>query len=80
MNDLRLGGSLPNKPLKLRLKELREAQGMTVSQLSMAVGCSTTTITRLERGAGRPNKADLDRFAAALGVGPDELLAAEAEP
>src|SRR5262249_48999691 len=74
MTELRLGGSLPNKPLKLRLKALREAQGITREELAARVGCSRMTILRLERGDGRPNARDLEKLAKALGGTVDELL------
>jgi transcriptional regulator with XRE-family HTH domain len=74
MTEIRFGKSLPARPLKLRMKGLREAQGLTVPQLAQRAGCSPVTIQRLERGEGRPNRADLERFAAALGVSPEELV------
>jgi putative transcriptional regulator len=80
MTELRLGGSLPNRPLKLRLKEIREAQGLTREELAARVGCSRMTILRLERGDGRPNARDLDKLAKALGVTVKELLTEAAPP
>src|SRR5262245_54053702 len=74
MNNLRLGRDAPAPPLKLRLKELREARGLTLAQLAALFGCHLSTVTRLERGLGRPNRADLERFASALGVSPEELI------
>jgi transcriptional regulator with XRE-family HTH domain len=59
---------------RLRVKELREARGLTVTQLAERAGCATSTIIRLERGNGRPNRTDLERFAAALGVMVEELI------
>jgi transcriptional regulator with XRE-family HTH domain len=74
MTDLRFGLALPAGPLKLRLKELRVARGLTHGQLAALAGCHISTITRLERGDGRPSRKDMERFAAALGVTPGELL------
>jgi transcriptional regulator with XRE-family HTH domain len=78
MADIRFGGSLPDTPLKLRLRELREARGLTHGQLAALAGCHVSTLTRLERGDGRPNRADLERFAAALGVTVEDLIEPEA--
>jgi transcriptional regulator with XRE-family HTH domain len=74
MSEFTLRGSLPAGPLKLRVKELREARGLTRADLAARAGCDRMTIARLERGAGRPNAKDLERLASALGVTPEELV------
>jgi transcriptional regulator with XRE-family HTH domain len=74
MAEIRFGGSLPAGPLKLRLKELRLARGLRPGELATLAGCHISTIMRLERGEGRPSQADLERFAAALGVKAEDLI------
>jgi transcriptional regulator with XRE-family HTH domain len=74
MPDPSFGPRPPFKPLKLRVKELREARGLPQAELARLAGCAIPTITRLERGEGRPNRADLERFAAALGVTVEDLI------
>jgi transcriptional regulator with XRE-family HTH domain len=75
---IHLGGSPPHGPLKLRVRELREALGLTPAELAARMGCHVMTIRRLELGGGRPNAADLGRLAKALEVEPSELLEAAA--
>jgi transcriptional regulator with XRE-family HTH domain len=62
-------------PLKLRVRELREAAGLKPGELAAQAGCATSTIVRLESGHGRPNEKDLAKLATALGVTPAELVA-----
>jgi transcriptional regulator with XRE-family HTH domain len=76
VSEFRIGANQPPRgPLKLRLRELREAAGLTQYQLADAVGCHVMTIVRLEKGEGRPNAATLGQLASALGVTPAELVA-----
>ena len=77
MTEFRLAGSLSTGPLKLRLKELREARGLSYAQFGALAGCHISTIIRLEKGMGRPSARDIERFASALGVEPSELIADE---
>jgi transcriptional regulator with XRE-family HTH domain len=72
MAEFTLRGSSA-KPLKLRMRVLREARGLTQAQLAERAGCNVVTIIRLERGNGHPNRADLERFAKALSVTLQEL-------
>jgi transcriptional regulator with XRE-family HTH domain len=74
MTDIRLGGALPDTPLRLRLKELREARGLTIGQLASLTGFHVATLNRIERGGGRPSARDIERLAKALGVRPEELV------
>ena len=66
-------------PLPARLRELREAKGMSRADLALASGVPYTAIENIERG--RTPTPGYDTFLAlarALGVTPD-ALAAEAE-
>lgn len=53
--------------LGLQYAEARRARGMTQQQLSEASGIPQADISRLERGAGNPTEATLQRLAEALG-------------
>jgi putative transcriptional regulator len=65
-------------PLQLRLRELREARGLTQAQLADAAGVRRATISDLENGATRQDTLDLiDRLCAALKVEPGELIVRE---
>jgi len=62
-------------PVYLRLKELREAKGLTQVALAGLVGCRGATINDLENHKSR--RIDLDllgRLARALSVEPGELF------
>jgi transcriptional regulator with XRE-family HTH domain len=56
------------------MRDLREARGLGVKHLAERAGADTMTIVRLERGHGRSNQADLERFGAALGVAVEALI------
>lgn len=65
-------------PARFRIKELREARGLTQAALAQAVGVRQATINDLENGKSRQDTLDLiDRLCAALGVDPGELIARE---
>jgi transcriptional regulator with XRE-family HTH domain len=66
MPDPSFGPRPPFKPLKLRVKELREARGLSQPELARLAGCAIPTIIRLERGEGGPNRADLVSLRAVL--------------
>jgi len=64
--------------LKLRIKELRTAQGMTQAQLAEKAGVGRGTVNRLERS--RPASIDfvvLERLADALGINAALLIVHE---
>jgi DNA-binding Xre family transcriptional regulator len=66
-------------PLRIRLKEAREAKGLTQLALADLAGVRQATISEMETGAVRRVSLDvLERLADALGVEPGELL--EREP
>ncbi|MGH3217916.1 MAG: helix-turn-helix domain-containing protein [Streptosporangiaceae bacterium] len=53
--------------LGLQFIEARKARGMTQQQLSEASGVPQADISRIERGAGNPTEATLQRLAEGLG-------------
>lgn len=62
-------------PIRVRLRELREAKGLSQEALGEAAGVRQATISELE--SGRKQRLDfgiLERLADALGVEPGELL------
>lgn len=52
--------------LGLQYRDARVAQGLTQSELAARSGIAQAEISRIERGAGNPTEATLDRLAAAL--------------
>lgn len=60
-----------------RIRELREARGMTLDQLGEAVGTSFQQIARLEGGERRLSEKWIRPIARALGVAPGDLLLPE---
>jgi len=65
-------------PIVVRLRELREARGLSQLQLSERAGVRQATISELESGKKlRLDFGILDRLCAALGVEPGELLERE---
>lgn len=62
-------------PVTLRLRELREARGLSQSQLARASGVPQPTISRLEaRRLGTINLKHLEKLAHALGVNAAVLI------
>jgi transcriptional regulator with XRE-family HTH domain len=57
-----------------RIKELREAQGMTLETLADLVGLSTSYVQRLENGGRNLAVKHFNAFAAALNVAPTDLI------
>jgi len=65
-------------PIRVRLRELRDAKGWSQQRLGEEAGVRQATISELETGATqRADFAVLDRLAQALGCEPGELLERE---
>lgn len=60
-----------------RIHELRSAKGMTIEDLAAAVDLSVSYTQRLETGGRNLSVKNLNLFASALGVSPQEILAVE---
>ncbi len=57
-----------------KLKEIREAKGLTQVELAVKSGVASMTISRIERGAvTKPAYATLKVLADALGVSPEDI-------
>ena len=54
-----------------RIRELREAQGLSQRQLADRMGTTQSVIARLEAGGSKPSMTTLERIAAALGTAID---------
>ncbi len=62
-------------PIRIRLRDLRLARGLTQVQLAGLCGMPQSTISRIESGSTTGVDFEtLDRVAAALGVHPSELI------
>jgi len=62
------------------LKRLRQAKGITQTQLAEAAQCNQATISKMERGGGNATLDLVARIARALDVAPVELFSySEAE-
>jgi transcriptional regulator with XRE-family HTH domain len=76
--------------MKLRLRDLRVARGLTQRHVAQAAGYSVSYITEVENGTKQVNARMLDRLSAALtdlgqpsgypGVTPAALIVDEADP
>lgn len=61
----------------MRIRELRQARGLTQLQLGMAVGVSKPAVCRWENGVAMPRAELLPVLARALGCSIDELFGAD---
>jgi len=62
-------------PARFRLKELREARGLTQAALAKIVGVRQATINDIENGHSRADTLDLiDRLCGALDCEPGDLI------
>jgi transcriptional regulator with XRE-family HTH domain len=61
------------------LKELRDAQGLSQRDLARLSSVAQVTVSQLERGERKARPSTLRKLANALGVTPDDLLAAAKE-
>lgn len=60
--------------IRANIRRVRQAKSMTPSQLSEAIGKSSTYIAKVETGHWKPTRATVEAIAEALGVGIEELL------
>jgi transcriptional regulator with XRE-family HTH domain len=63
----------------LRLREIRQRQGISLRALKASSGIAVSNLARLEAGEGDPQLSTLRRLAKALGVTVAELIG-EAKP
>ena len=60
------------RELGMRLRELRNGQGLTVEEVAEKLLCSPTKISRAETGARRPTLRDVRDLCGLYNVGPEE--------
>lgn len=65
---------------EMRIRELREAQGLTLQQVADRLKTNVSTVSRWERDAQRVTVPVLRDLAVALGCSPAELIAFTPEP
>ncbi len=65
------GKPKPKTKFGQRLRELREAEGLSAAQLGERADMAPQTIAKYERGASEPMWAIVQRLASALGVSTD---------
>src|SRR5262249_53099656 len=63
-----------------RLKELREAAGMTQEALARAAGLRVSTVSKLEQKGVDPNWSTVQKLADALGVGVEAFAGGDEPP
>lgn len=70
----RSSGSWYRKAMKLKLKEIRTAKGVTLQELAARVGMSKSYVSEIENEKKQVNGRRLSAFAAALGVSTHDLI------
>ena len=60
--------------MREKIRALREAKGMTQTELAEALGVDQTTISTWETGKAAPTMFNLQRLADLLGVSPGDLF------
>ena len=58
-----------------KVRDLREAEGMSTRELARVAGISTETVYAIEHGKRQPSVTTLDKLANALGVEARDLFA-----
>ena len=70
----RTGRTQPTHEVGARIRKLREARGVTQTELAGAVGMMRSNISRIEAAKHRPTLETMERIAKALKVSVAELL------
>lgn len=60
--------------LKLHIRDIRQAQGLTLATVAGRVGISIPHLSQIERGDKNLNNHLMERISAALGVQPHDLV------
>lgn len=60
--------------MKDKIRELREAKGMTQKELADALGINQSAVARWETGENEPTAFNVRRIADVLGTSPGELF------
>ncbi|MGB7726258.1 MAG: helix-turn-helix transcriptional regulator, partial [Dehalococcoidales bacterium] len=57
-----------------RVRELREAKGLSISDLAIKAGMKRPNLSRLEHGRHQPSLETLERIAESLGISVAQLV------
>lgn len=72
---------MPHKKFPNRLREWREARGLSIKELALKAGIARwQNVQRYETGERRLQVEDMPRFAAALDIAPGDLLTTPDSP
>jgi len=63
--------------MNTNVRRLRELRALSQRELAARAGLSVTTVNRIEIGQRKPMPKTVRKLARALGVSPQELLAAQ---
>lgn len=63
-----------------RIRELRQAKGLTLKELSEMIGISIPHLSEIERGKKNLNNHLMARLSTSLGVSPSDLIADSDDP
>lgn len=63
--------------MNTNVRRLRELRALSQRELAARAGLSVTTVNRIEIGQRKPMPKAVRKLAGALGVSPQELLAAQ---
>lgn len=62
--------------METKLKKIMAAKGITQTRLAQLTGIDSSRVCRYANGSMNPSLRTVERFAAALGVEPSELMEA----
>lgn len=68
-----------NLEMSLRIRELRQKQGLTMKELAEKVGVTEQAISQYERNIRKPNTETLNKIASALNVSSKDLIVMPAD-
>jgi transcriptional regulator with XRE-family HTH domain len=73
-------GNLTNKSFGVRLRQLREEKGWSLTVLSEKAGISRSYLAQIESGESFPTQVKIMQLANALGALPSQLMGEESDP
>jgi transcriptional regulator with XRE-family HTH domain len=73
-------GNVSNISLGVRLRQLREAKGWSLTDLSERAGVSRSYLAQIESGESIPTQVKIMQLANALGALPSQLMGEEPDP
>ncbi|MCS6874017.1 MAG: helix-turn-helix domain-containing protein [Pyrinomonadaceae bacterium] len=67
-------GFVDLKELGKRVKEQRERQGLSLRDLASQIGISASTLSRIEKGTGKPDADNIAKLASWLNIPVDRVM------